>query len=965
MNKQDDEEYLLFIPFYGYQRQGKSFKEGYGLIAYWNEYNDEDRRTERSVLFPLFNWYTSPTTSGWRALPILTWYKFHSENGSEYRRLFTAPFYYHSSRTNSADRSIVSSFWLTPLSYYSYTNENGTESTSWNPTIPVFGGREHITKTVTALPAVKNQTAAFTEKAEGSSRSWFFPVWYSHDTFDSDSENKTSGKESFYFLLPLFGGYSSGSTSDSKKEESDYFAFFPAFIPLYISESYRNSYTQRTEKSILWPIFNSYETPDSSGWRIFPAVWHKYQKENSIEYRKTVIVPLLSIKTSETDAQGKTLSSFMLNPLFYYSFENYGSTRTENWSTTIPIMGKRSSETVETSALPQAKASDTGSTAAASRRGSLSSWFIPFFYTSEESSEDGRSGNSIHESTQLALPLFYRHTITLSSAARPEEKTTDSTLFLFGFYRQSSTAGPGSSSLLGGLYSYTASGTDWSHSLLWSLGKVSSENMNFTFYLHPLWYYENDSGMKSFYLLFGLFHMMRDNANSSGDTSAFWWVFNTSLYNGSRIYDRGEYRPASDRTTWAFPLFCYSSTRTTDAGAPAWSTTFWAPIIPLIYYHNENDSWHLNIAALIDMENTENSGFRYWTIPFFFLDSSNEGYCHLLPLWIYSWDKGEKTANSASLLHYYERMNIGTKNEEMTFWAPVIPLSYWHSSADSTHFNLLGFIDIENNRREKNWNGWLAPLFFGRSGDDGYLHILPPLFLTSWNNAEKDSWQFVLGMYHHTAPDFTRWNYLGLWDWQEKTSQHYSDWSLLLSSFEVEHTPDLTSMRAVWGLLADAEFSTKSTDYSLNGILYLAGMSRQGDSFQSRILPLWYYEHERESYTLVVPPFLTYWDREDDGSCHQIVGLGALWTRWYSPAEHSDLQLALLGIPYYKTQKEEKGYESSGVLWGLIFDHESESETGYESFSILKFVYKQVTLGGKTYRSIFGIRSEDDNPGAD
>ena len=164
-------------------------------------------------------------------------------------------------------------------------------------------------------------------------------------------------------------------------------------------------------------------------------------------------------------------------------------------------------------------------------------------------------------------------------------------------------------------------------------------------------------------------------------------------------------------------------------------------------------------------------------------------------------------------------------------------------------------------------------------------------------------------------------------------------------------------MRAVWGLLADVEWSHKNSDYSAEGLLYLAAVSRQGDEFHHRLLPLWYYTSTKDSYTCAVPPLLSWFSKNSDGGLRQFAALGALWTRWYDPTEQSDLQLALLGIPYYHTQKAERGFSSEGSLWGILWKHEKETETGYEKYSVLLgMLWSRVTLDGETYNKVFGFR---------
>ena len=57
--------------------------------------------------------------------------------------------------------------------------------------------------------------------------------------------------------------------------------------------------------------------------------------------------------------------------------------------------------------------------------------------------------------------------------------------------------------------------------------------------------------------------------------------------------------------------------------------------------------------------------------------------------------------------------------------------------------------------------------------------------------------------------------------------------------------------------------------------------------------------------------------------------------------------MLLLGIPYYHIHKRERGYESTGSFWGLLWEYETESETNFTKFSLLKLLYKRVDMNGE------------------
>ncbi len=97
-------------------------------------------------------------------------------------------------------------------------------------------------------------------------------------------------------------------------------------------------------------------------------------------------------------------------------------------------------------------------------------------------------------------------------------------------------------------------------------------------------------------------------------------------------------------------------------------------------------------------------------------------------------------------------------------------------------------------------------------------------------------------------------------------------------------------------------------------------------------------------------------ERESDGDKFQLWGLGALWYRNLKPSESYDRLMLLLGIPYYHLEKPERGYSSTGSLWGYLWESESESETGFRKLSILKLLYNRVVMDGEVYHRVLGIR---------
>lgn len=977
--KDDTTRINFFLPFYAYyrnndftwgwfwlylfQKQGDSHREGYGLIAYWNEYDAPSNETERTVLSPLFlNWYNSPARSGWRFTPLLTWHKRHAEEYGSYHRTIILPLLSFHSGTDDFDGKTLSSFFINPLFYRNFTHEESDTSVEtherWNSTLPLVGYRSSERTDYAVIPAAKKgDKPSYAETNTFASHFWG-PLWYSYKEHGSDTRTGLATNGHFKLVLPLYMSWSGTSTTNGKPDtetDGSLFVLAPAFVPLYVkyqnggavtkgflANLYWNEYdpkTQSSDSSLLWPVFNWYSTPNTSGWRMFPIIWHKYYLEAGLEQRYNFILPLLSYQSSVEKPDGESLENFYLNPLFYInnSRNPYGEWR--GWNTTLPLVGWRHSTLYKKPNAPDDVQSE-----------SKTCWAAPLFYWSRDVSAYGSNGGTFTESRFIGLPLIYSHkTVTRVNGS----DRIDSTFFALGYYRTREGDSSHWSFLAGLLQSSEKSedGLTSTASYLWGLSKFETRPDGRTNYLFPLWYYTREAGYRSFYLALGAFHFMRDDAADESRTSFAWWLFNTSRRN-SEIYTDAGSRPVKERTTWAFPFAYYRHGETTDSAAKETYLTWFAPFVPLIYHHSDSEGSRTNIGWLLDIGKTEHST-RVWMMPLWFSRTGGTGYCSLLPLWHHSWDDAEGKSLWMTPLSYSRTTGIGTQFEETTRWFPIIPLIYTNSTKERFHGNILGVIDWRNDAATT--RGWVFPFAFWRSGSDGYFHLLP-VYLSSWNDEQKDRWTFAFGLYHRENPAYKRWNALYIADFIRKPKERYTNIGIALHIVDFEVTPEIWKMRTVWGLLSNSEFSRTNGDYNVQGLLYLAALSRRGDEFHSRLLPLWYYTHTKDSYTCVVPPLLSWFSKNSDGSKRQFAALGALWTRWYDPAEQSDLQLALLGIPYYHTQKAERGFTSEGSLWGILWDHEHETETGYDKISILKFLYKRVELDGKTYHSVFGIR---------
>ncbi|HDP80130.1 MAG TPA: hypothetical protein ENN21_04735 [Spirochaetes bacterium] len=319
-----------------------------------------------------------------------------------------------------------------------------------------------------------------------------------------------------------------------------------------------------------------------------------------------------------------------------------------------------------------------------------------------------------------------------------------------------------------------------------------------------------------------------------------------------------------------------------------------------------------------------------WLFPLYYTkrrdDASSGGYHKktlLTPLWgTVRTDPGE-----------------GAAGPKTVTWAPIIPLSYFKSEPGYRHWNILGILD-----RQVDTGGTMGSTRFW----------LLPLFYTSTTKHEKT--RFVLGLYLHRSDHYERQNFMLLYDHRLDSNRGEESYGALLGLARYRVTPEVKQFKLAYGLLMNYRNYREGPDYSFNVLWFLYSQKRSDDYFRTSLMPLWYYGRDDRGWDLCLPPLLTYVnDRGDEGK-FQMWALGAFWYRNYRPRQHRDRRALLLGIPYYRVEKPERGYASTGSLWGLLWEYETESETNFSKFSLLKFLYKRVDMNGEVSHRVMGIR---------
>ncbi|MFC1669831.1 LA_1737 family protein [Spirochaetota bacterium] len=207
------------------------------------------------------------------------------------------------------------------------------------------------------------------------------------------------------------------------------------------------------------------------------------------------------------------------------------------------------------------------------------------------------------------------------------------------------------------------------------------DNRKYTLIPLPFGYYNEIDGPEDFTLFFPFYYSnIKKTEEDRNILYLFWWG-NSSYYNRNKSYQT---------------------------------------ILPLLFYHSS-----------FSYKNSSREG-SFWISPFFL--SVYEKYVR---------GKGAKTFRlNFSLFHFYSsNINKSSSLNSKLWFFPIIPIVYRNTNNSRGHQNILWLIDYSWKRNnlgvEKLKRLWIAPLIFWERGQNGYTHVLPPLFIYSkWATGE-------------------------------------------------------------------------------------------------------------------------------------------------------------------------------------------------------------------------------------
>lgn len=492
-------------------------------------------------------------------------------------------------------------------------------------------------------------------------------------------------------------------------------------------------------------------------------------------------------------------------------------------------------------------------------------------------------------------------------------------------------------------------------SILWPLVNVYDSPSKSGGRILPVawWRTERSGDTESGFLLTPLFYYSHEKSGESGDAMSISWL---SYYH--RYWDKD-----SETTTVFAPLIPIYSQGKTKAGK---SESFWSMLLPLYYYSSdkkvsENTRWVGKDRNTPEKYETTNYEKDFFVIPLLAWINTNR----------VEQDGVSKPGNTtlaSPFIVYHKNPSANTT----TWWAPVLPLLYHSRDADSSHTNFLWLFDIHTYKGsldrvwaplglfmwEKNDYLWAFPFYYSKTENTTTFHIVP-LFWSHFERGktpdENEYTMFIAGLYLHGSKNYSRQNFLYLYDriWTPTTHSV----SFIFGALHYESNPMSTKGSALYRLLMGWDYQD-SRNYNFNVLWYV--QKREADQFVSTFLPLWWYSSSSTHTTLFLPLLLTYISY-DGADKFEMIGGGLIWYRNYDSYKRTNTEHALLGTVYLGIEKPERGYRSRGSLWGFLWESQAETETDYRKFSILKGIaFSRTTSAGRTWTRVLGIRFGDE-----
>jgi len=383
----------------------------------------------------------------------------------------------------------------------------------------------------------------------------------------------------------------------------------------------------------------------------------------------------------------------------------------------------------------------------------------------------------------------------------------------------------------------------------------------------------------------------------------------------------------------------------------------WKVFFGLIAYEKADSQRHARFFPLAWLTWNEDSNDKvYAFLPFFvsyLSEDTKTEYFAVFPF--YLMQKEDRSYRKLYLLNLY--ISEYDASEDCYDKSILWPVINWYGSPSRNGFRIFPLFWHKNwnDGTNESYSSMFIPFYMRSVEPDSKSLIIFPA-LSYFNEDQHSKTKFIAGTYWYRSENYERENILYIYDHEKyfNDNNRSDQYSLLFRTIEFDFEEKYKEMWLLWSLLLKYKDYKKTEDYDIDAFLWLAGITRDKDYFHNRILPLYWYSSDRDSYNLILPPILSRFS-EDRGGNFDLGLLGLLYYRNEDRYNYSDRRMVLLGAIYNEVKYPERRYHARGSLWGILWDYETEDDGYFKKFTILKGLYKYINNNGKTEQSLFWV----------
>jgi hypothetical protein len=310
----------------------------------------------------------------------------------------------------------------------------------------------------------------------------------------------------------------------------------------------------------------------------------------------------------------------------------------------------------------------------------------------------------------------------------------------------------------------------------------------------------------------------------------------------------------------------------------------------------------------------------FFTIPFYRSKYNDRTFTNILLLW--NWETVSDKLSYYMLFPFYYQPGNDRYFHVMPFY---FSNSYESKESKTTDNSFFFFGYYQNIRKEVNYNSFNNNFFY---------------FLYRYNHEARennftDTSLFLLGYYQNSVKDLNR-------------NSFNNRFFYYLYQYQSEQN-SIRNIRVLWlGYQNENNYSGDTDKYGTKTYNLFPLVWHERNLYSSTD-----YATDKKSDVLatawVFGPFLGYSTRKENYSLDWAL-FGALY--WNKKETEESTKHILLGTLYFESEKKERGYHSYGSMWGWLWEYQTEEESDYYKFSIIK-IFSVSKYKGKT--KIMGI----------